>query len=366
MAQHMKYLTQILHVKDLSPAEQKELLPVTDKFAFRINDYYQQLIDWADPDDPIRQLIIPSLGELDEWGRLDASDERRFTVVSGLEHKYADTALLLVNDVCGGYCRFCFRKRLFMSDNEEATRDITEGLEYIRTHKGITDVLLTGGDPLMMSTVKLESIICRLREIESVKIIRIGTKMPAFNPTRIIDDEQLLEMISRHSTPLKRIYIMGHFNHPRELTESARKALDLLFKAGAVVVNQTPLIRGLNSDPLTLSNLFNELSQSGALPYYVFQCRPTLGNKAYVLPVEEAYEIFVEAQSGCSGLASNSRFVMSHESGKVEVTGLTDKHVFMRYHRAADPKDHGRHLAFDRKPDAYWLDDYLFDPFPAA
>ncbi|HXD34588.1 MAG TPA: KamA family radical SAM protein [Pyrinomonadaceae bacterium] len=366
MTQHVKYLTQLTHVTELGSTEQEELRLVTDKFALRSNEYYQQLIDWTNPDDPIRRLIIPALEELDEWGRLDASDERRFTVVPGLEHKYADTALLLVNDVCGGYCRFCFRKRLFMNDNQETVRDITQGLEYIRGHQEITDVLLTGGDPLMMSAAKLESIISRLRDITSVKVIRIGTKMPAFNPARIIDDEQLLEMIGRYSMPLKRIYIMGHFNHPRELTKAARKSLQLLFKAGAVVVNQTPLIRGVNSDPVTLSDLFNELSHLGVPSYYVFQCRPTIGNRTYAVPIEEAFAIFVKAQSRCSGLASSARFVMSHESGKVEVTGLTEQHIFMRYHRAANPQTHGRCLVFNRKPTAHWLDDYYSDDAPVG
>jgi L-lysine 2,3-aminomutase len=182
--------------------------------------------------------------------------------------------------------------------------------------------------------------------------------MPAFNPHRIIEDERLLEVISRYSTPAKRIYIMGHFNHARELTKTARQCLDIVSKAGAVLVNQTPIIRGVNNDPATLADLFNGLSQAGVLPYYVFQCRPTLGNKPYAVPVEEAYENFVKAQAMCSGLASNSRFVMSHESGKVEVTGLTGDHIFMRYHRAARPEDHGRHLAFNRNPAAHWLDDY--------
>ena len=112
------YLTNITRLTQLTPEEQKELAPVTDRFIFRSNTYYQDLIDWDDPDDPIRRIVVPLKGELENWGQLDASDEGSYTVVPGLEHKYSDTALLLANDSCGAYCRFCFRKRLFMDDND--------------------------------------------------------------------------------------------------------------------------------------------------------------------------------------------------------------------------------------------------------
>jgi hypothetical protein len=113
------------------------------------------LIDWNNPDDPIRQLIIPREGELSDWGVLDASNEQAVTVARGVQHKYTDTVLLLCNEVCGAYCRYCFRKRLFMDDNDEVTNDVSAGLEYISAHEEVTNVLLTGGDPLPMSTHRL-------------------------------------------------------------------------------------------------------------------------------------------------------------------------------------------------------------------
>src|ERR1044072_1709034 len=145
-----EYITNIKRLTELTPEEQVGLAPVATKFVFRSNSYYQQLIDWDDPDDPIRRIIIPRGDELENWGQLDASDEVSYTVVPGLEHKYRDTALLLVNDACGGYCRFCFRKRLFMEDNDEVVRDISGGLDYIRQHSAILNVLFTGGDPVSM------------------------------------------------------------------------------------------------------------------------------------------------------------------------------------------------------------------------
>ena len=339
--------------KRKSPAKSSE------KFAFRTNSYYQKLINWNDPEDPIRRLIMPNESELEVWGDLDASNEHAFTKMPGLEHKYEYTALLLINDVCGGYCRFCFRKRLFMDINDEVARDVSQGIQYIRDQKEINNVLLTGGDPLVMSTRKLENIIREIRTIDHVKIIRIGSKMPAFNPFRIIDDPSLLTMLEKYSENERKIYLMAHFNHPRELTPEAIEALNLLQKHGVVTVNQTPLLRGINDDPEILAELFNKLSYAGVPPYYLFQCRPTAGNKMFAVPIEEGLEIFEQARMKCSGLAKRARFVMSHATGKIEIIGLSDENVFFRYHRAADPEEKARFLVFRRDPEAYWLDDYV-------
>lgn len=353
-----KYITGLSQIPQLSEEDKKELAPVVDKFVFRSNTYYQSLINWEDPEDPIRRIVIPDVEELSAWGALDASGEEKYTVVPGLEHKYEYTALLLVNDVCGAYCRFCFRKRLFMDENDEVVRDVAPGIEYIRRNKQINNVLLTGGDPMILSTKKLEKIIAQLREIDHVKIIRIGTKMPVFNPYRIINDPTLPEMIRKYSTREKKIYIMAHFNHPRELTEVAVKGMNILQQAGAITVNQTPLIRGVNDNPEVLAELFNQLSYIGVPPYYVFICRPTLGNKTFSVPIEESFEIFEAARKGCSGLAKRARLVMSHQTGKIEIVGLTEDNIYMRFHRSADVDTKARFLIFRRNPNAYWYDDY--------
>ena len=357
-AKSPKYLTKLAQIPQLSEAERSDLEKVNEQFVFRTNDYYQSLIDWNDPDDPIRRFVMPDIQELDDWGQLDASNEEKYTKVKGLEHKYTSTALLLVNEVCAAYCRFCFRKRLFMGENDEVTKDISEGLEYIRKHKEITNVLLTGGDPMIMSTSKLEPIIKQIREIDHVKIIRIGTKIPAFNPHKIVNDPSLHEMIKTYSKDEKKIYIMAHFNHPRELTEIAVKGLNMLMQSGAIVVNQTPLIKGVNDDPDVLAELFNRLSFIGVPPYYVFLCRPTLGNEPFAIPVEDGYEIFEVARNKCSGLAKRARLVMSHETGKVEMAGMSDGQVFFKYNRSANVENNARFLVFESNPDAYWFDDY--------
>src|SRR5215213_6797648 len=276
-----RYINKLDQVGGLSEADRKDLQPVAEKFAFRTSDYYESLIDWNDPDDPIRRIVIPDVQELNEFGELDASDELSYTALKGLEHKYADTALLLVNNVCGAYCRFCFRKRLFTDTNDEVVNDITDAAAYIKRHPEINNVLLSGGDPLIMSTGKLTHIIKQLREIDHVRIIRIGTKMTAFDPYRIINDPSLLEMLSTYSLPDRKIFVMAHFNHPRELTQPALKGLQLLQKAGAITVNQTPLIHGVNDKSDIVAELFGKLSFNGVVPYYLFLCRPTAGNEPY-------------------------------------------------------------------------------------
>jgi len=354
----MKYVTKIDQLSQLRQGEKVKLKGVTDKFAFRSNAYYLSLIDWKDPNDPIRTIIVPSLQELDEWGRLDPSDEKTYSVIPGLEHKYHSTALLLVSNVCEGICRYCFRKRVFIHRQSEYLRDLPAAIHYIRAHEEITNVLLTGGDPLALNASKLENIIRQLRDIEHVGIIRIGTKMPAFNPYRITEQPALLELIEKYSTDQKKIYVITHFIHPRELTDVAVKAVSLLLKAGAVVANQTPLIKGVNDNPEVLAELLAHLSFIGAVPYYIFQCRPALGNKAYTMPIEQGYEIVEQAKARVSGLAKRIRFVMSHATGKIEVIGKSDDCVYFKYHRAADDADSGRFLTCRSNPDAYWLDDY--------
>lgn len=352
----------VTYVRDLSKLTQipedvrRDLERVAQKYVFRANDYYLELIDWNDPKDPIRQLIIPRIEELDDWGKLDASNEAAVTVAKGVQHKYRDTALLLCNEVCGAYCRYCFRKRLFMDDNDEVSIDISEGLEYIRRHPEINNVLLTGGDPLLMATRRLRDIFARLREIPHVHIIRIGTKMPAFNPWRVLDDPDLLEAISTYSKDDRRIYVMAHFDHPRELTPDAVRGLEALQKAGAVVVNQCPLIRGINDDPAVLQTMFEKLSYIGAPQYYVFQGRPTAGNAPYEVPIVRGYHIVEEAKRHVSGLAKRARFSMSHETGKIEIVGIDERHIYMRYHRAKRIEDEGRFMVFERDDEAYWLD----------
>jgi len=354
----VKYLTRVRELSGLSADEMERLEKVTERFAFRCNEYYLSLINWDDPKDPIRRIVVPCEEELEEWGDLDASKEKLYTIMPGLQHKYRETAVLLVNDVCGSFCRFCFRKRLFRKGVKETTFDVSAAVEYIKEHPEANNVLLTGGDPLLLSTSRLRKIIHELSKIDSVHIIRIGTKIPAYNPYRIVDDPELIDMVGEYSKDGKRIYIIAHFNHPRELTDVAVKGIRLFQGAGASVYNQTPLLRGVNDNPTVLTELFNRLSFLGVTPYYVFQCRPTLGNRPYVVPVEEAFSIVTEAQRHCAGLAKTARYVMSHKTGKIQVLAVVDGKVCFKYHQAADVENVGKFMLYRSNPNAYWFDDY--------
>ena len=352
----VKYVRRLDQVEQLTSQERDGLGPVASRYVFRANDYYLRLIDWDDPDDPIRQLIIPREEELIEWGKLDASNEEAVTVAHGVQHKYTDTVLLLCNEVCGAYCRYCFRKRLFMDDNDEVTNDVTAGLRYIADHPEVTNVLLTGGDPLLMSTRRLVEIFDALRAIPHVKIIRLGSKMPAFDPYRILNHPALHEAFRTYSTPSQRIYLMAHFDHPRELTDLAIQGIDTCIRNGVICVNQCPMIKGINDDPYTLAELYATLSYIGCPPYYLFQGRPTAGNEPFEVPMVQGWQVFRRALTLGSGLARRAKFCMSHETGKIEIMAVDDEHIYLRYHQAKRDEDLGRFFVCRRNDEAYWLD----------
>lgn len=351
-----KYITDIDKILNIPEQEREKLKAITEKFVFRVNDYYLKLINWDDSNDPIRKLIIPNEGELSEYGRWDASDEDTNYVVPGCQHKYRTTALLLVSEVCGAYCRYCFRKRLFRNDVNEAMANVDPGIAYIANHPEINNVLLTGGDSLILSTSRLKKIITALREIEHVKIIRLGSKIPVFNPMRIYEDKELLELIRSYSTVEKRIYIMAHINHPREITNEAKLAFEALHNAGAIVVNQTPVLKGINDDPSVLAELLDKLSWAGVTPYYFFINRPVAGNRDFVLPLEKVYHIVEQAKSKTSGLGKRVRLSMSHTSGKIEILAIEDGKAYLKYHQSRDDR-YGKFMLLDCPKDAAWFDD---------
>ncbi|MDR6880980.1 KamA family radical SAM protein [Bacillus sp. 3255] len=351
-----KYITDIEKITEIPEQERRKLKAITEKFVFRVNDYYLNLINWSDPNDPIKKLIIPNEGELQEYGRWDASDEDTNYVVPGCQHKYRTTALLLVSEVCGAYCRYCFRKRLFRHDVNEAMANVDPGIAYIEGRPEINNVLLTGGDSLILATSKLKNIVERLREIDHVKIVRLGSKIPVFNPMRIYEDDALLELIKSYSTVDKRIYVMAHINHPREITNEAKKAFDALHNAGAIVVNQTPILKGINDDPSVLAELLDKLSWAGVTPYYFFVNRPVAGNREFVLPLEKVYRLVEAAKSLTSGLGKRVRLSMSHTSGKIEILAIEGGKAYLKYHQSRD-EQYGKFMILECPPDAAWFDD---------
>ena len=347
----------IADIPQIPAPEARRLERVAQRYAFRVNDYYLDLIDWDDPADPIRRLIIPDVAELAEWGELDASDEAANTVARGVQHKYRDTALVLTAATCAAYCRYCFRKRLFMRHNAETARDYQPAYDYVARHKEITDVLLTGGDPLVLRTSRLAPVMRRFAAMPNVRCLRVGSKMPAFYPFRILDDPDLLDLIAGIVGRGTAVYLMAHFDHPRELTEPAREAIRAVQHAGGHVVNQCPLIRGVNDDAEVLAELFEAMTELGAPQYYLFQGRPTAGNETYAVPLVEGWRLFDRARRRCSGLSRRARFSMSHATGKIEIVGVDCQRIWLRYHRARDAALESKVLACARDDGAYWFDD---------
>jgi len=352
----------------LTAQEEAGLRAVVQRFPMQIPRSYLRLIDVRDPNDPIRSLVIPACEELRGGGMLDTSGESDNTRVPGLQHKYRATALILRSNRCAAYCRYCFRKRLCdrsQPSSDETIRDLEPAAEYIRHHPEITNVLISGGDPLVTANHRLDGLLSTLREIEHVRIIRIGSKVPVFLPLRITADPGLLEVLSRHTSGDKRLYIVTHVDHPRELTDEAMRAIECLLEAGVVLVNQAVLLRGVNDNPETLRDLFNRLAEAGVAPYYVFQCRPVTGSLHSRVPLAQGYAIVEAAKQGCSGLAKHLRYVMSHYSGKLEIVGVQgerlQRRIYLKYHQARDPRDEGRFFSRPLPADACWLDDLPAD-----
>jgi L-lysine 2,3-aminomutase len=187
----------------------------------------------------------------------------------------------------------------------------------------------------------------------------MGSKIPAFNPWRLTEDKKLQDAIANFSHTGKTLFLIAHFDHPRELTEEAKDQLRMFRELGVVVVNQCPILHGINDDPAILAELYNSLNSVGVAPYYLFQGRPTKGNAMFRVPLVKSYEIFHEAVSSLSGLAKRARLVMSHATGKIEIIAVDDSRIYMRYHRAKYEEDRERFMIFHRDDMAYWLDDLV-------
>jgi lysine 2,3-aminomutase len=338
--------------------EKKKLKRVVEKHPMFIPDYYANLINWEDPKDPIKNIIFPSLDELNVSGSYDTSGEKENTVLTGLQHKYRETALLLVTNRCAGYCRHCFRKRLVGIPTDETLKLFDAALEYIKDHPEITNVLISGGDPLVLPTDVIEYFLEELSKVPHLKFIRFGSRVPVFYPMRIYEDKKLLDVFSKYSKPERRIYLVTHFNHPREVTKEARKAVDSLIRSGVPVSNQTVLLKNVNDSPETLAGLMKELTSAGVIPYYVFQCRPVKRVKSHFqVPLKKGYEIVERAKQMLDGHAKRFKYIMSHKTGKIEIVGIIGNEIYLKYHQCKNPKKVGKLFKRILTPNAGWLDD---------
>lgn len=269
------------------------------RFRFGLTPYYASLMDPRDPTCPIRLQAIPRPQELSvaPGELLDPLGEDSHRPVASIFHKYPDRVLLYAVDRCAIYCRHCNRRRIVGGDDPPTSDELTAAIDYIARTPRIRDVLISGGDPLLLSTRKLGALLTRLRAIDHVEIIRIGTRLPVVLPQRI--DDELCEVL-RAAAPL---YINTHFNHPKEITEDARAACERLVDHGIPVGNQAVLLRGINSSVKCLRALFRALVKMRVRPYYLFQGDVVVGTDHLRTSVDTAIELYRGLRGWMSGMA---------------------------------------------------------------
>ena len=283
-----------------APEEAEGIKKALAKFRMAITPYYLSLIDPNDPYDPIRRQAIPA-GEECNIAPADLNDplhEDEDSPAPGLTHRYPDRVLFLITDMCSMYCRHCTRRRFAgQKDDESPSERIEKCLAYIEKTPQVRDVLLSGGDALMVSDQKLEYIIQRLRKIPHVEIVRIGSRTPVVCPQRITPE--LCDMLKKYHP----IWLNTHFNHPNEFTPEAEQALARLANAGIPLGNQTVLLRGVNDCVHVMKKLMHELVRNRVRPYYIYQCDLSMGLEHFRTPVSKGIEIIENLRGHTSGYA---------------------------------------------------------------
>ena len=317
----------------LTVKEQEHLKLVVKKYPLSITPYYLSQINPYDPDDPIRRQAVPCFAEiaLAGIGYEDPLEEQRNSVLPGLVHRYPDRVLMVLTDLCPMLCRHCTRKREWHKGGwVRSPTEIQGMLDYIRNTPNIRDVVISGGDPLTLSTQQLEKVISSLRQVEHVEIIRIGTRCPVVLPQRI--DDELCAMLSKYGP----IWLNTHFNHPRELTEEAARACDKLLRSGVPVNNQSVLLKGINDTVETQRKLCQGLLKIKVRPYYLFQCDEVQGTEHLRTSVDTGIKIIECMRGQTSGLAIPTFVIdLSNGGGKIPVqpnyvTSRTEDKLILR------------------------------------
>ena len=347
----------------LSSRERRKLRSVVERHPVCIPSYYMSLIDKNDPNDPIRAMAVPSLDELNLLGSYDTSGEKENTKMPGLQHKYTQTALVLSTNRCAMYCRHCFRKRMVGLSNHELLHRFDEAAEYVKKHPQINNVLITGGDALVLPTAIIAKFLEMISDIDHLSFIRFGTRIPVTLPDRIIEDTDLVKLLEKHSRANRRIYLVTQFNHPREITDRSTSAIDRLIRAGIILNNQTVLLKGVNDDPECLASLQNSLVGIGVNPYYVFQCRPVKRvMHHFQVPLHRAYEIVETSKRMLNGHSKRFKFIMSHKKGKIEIIGRKGSEIYFKFHQARNPKNSGKFFSRKVSAGSGWLHDFGDEP----
>lgn len=303
------------------------LREVIDKYPMRVNTYYLGLIEKIN--DGIWKQAIPDVEELEHHMDLteDPLDEEGDIPLGGprtIIHRYPDRVLFFVSNECSMYCRFCTRKRKVGDDHKNPSMDdINRGIEYISSHPDIRDVLISGGDPLLISNNRLDEILGKLKEIRHLQIIRIGTRVPCVWPQKIIEDKELIEVLKKHTPQSLRqpqFYINTHFNHPNEITDESYQAVKILRELGIPIGNQTVLLKGVNDDTDIMRDLMHKLGKMGIKPYYLYYADLVEGTGHFRTVVHKGKEICRDLCGSTTGFLRPTYVVdMQGGRGKVPV-----------------------------------------------
>ena len=288
-----KYIT-------LSAEEEEGVKKTLETLRMAITPYYFSLMDINDLNCPVRKQAIPSIKEIHkaEADLLDPLHEDEDSPVPGLTHRYPDRVLLLITDMCSMYCRHCTRRRFAGANDDAMPMDrIDKAIEYIAKTPQVRDVLLSGGDALLVSDETLEYIISKLRAIPHVEIVRIGSRTPVVLPQRITPE--LVEMLKKYHP----IWLNTHFNHPKEVTPESKKACELMANAGIPLGNQSVLLRGINDCVHVMKRLVHDLVKMRVRPYYIYQCDLSMGLEHFRTPVSKGIEIIEGLRGHTSGYA---------------------------------------------------------------
>ena len=288
------------------------LVQAAQRFPLAITPYYASLVRRLDEADPVFRMCVPQMQELCDPAFLedDPLEEDRNMPVPGLVHRYADRALLIATTTCASYCRHCTRKRVAgIRESSISSARLRQVTAYVSAHPEITDVIVSGGDPLTMSTEALERVLVALRGVASVQIVRIGTRAPVVMPMRITDE--LTSMLRKYHP----LWVNTHFNHPVELTDEAAGACARLADAGIPLGNQSVLLRGVNDDPRVMEGLCHGLLRMRVRPYYLFQCDLVRGVEHFRTPLSRGIEIMEYLRGRLSGLAIPTFVVDAPQGG---------------------------------------------------
>ncbi|NOX97706.1 MAG: KamA family radical SAM protein [Nitrospirae bacterium] len=315
LANRITTLEQLEKYTDLTKEERVSIKEASFRFTWAITPYFAGLIDRTDRHCPIRMQVVPTAEELfDDAGVADPLDEEKHAPVELVIRVYPDRVAFCIGNRCPTYCRHCLRKETMVGkpDREFSDDKVAAGIRYIREHAEIRDVLLTGGDPLMMPDDRLEDIIRRLHAIPSVEVIRIGSRAPCTLPQRITPE--LCKMLEKYHP----IYLNTQFNHPREITPEAEQACARLASAGIPLGNQSVLLRGINDNLPTMKKLCQQLMRIRVRPYYIYQCQTLTGTRHLRTPIERGLKIMRGLQGYTSGLAV-PKYVLDTPYGKIPI-----------------------------------------------